>query len=306
MLSKSLLPHDIAELHERMTCAVDTVDVTIKMNSTLFTPDYSHLTGLLKHLNDDELKELLNNEEKMKELVSDLKQVHDIEAEREMLFASNKSISEYNLSQQPILEEYRRQLKETQKIALELKNSLLEKKRKIESCQQNTSKETILALLQAATSEKEEEAEAAVNAFLENEISVDEFLLKYLEIRKMAHLRRTKAEKMANLLLENGSNIPTPPVRSQKLRKPPPPPSTAAPYPPPFPNSVAQSNVTVPIRPAPQFPPMHNNTPQYPYPGRVPFNPYQTRPPVAPYPSYGYGPYPNSQYPQPTQYGHYK
>ncbi|GFU14752.1 hypothetical protein NPIL_386661, partial [Nephila pilipes] len=44
------------------------------MNSTLFTPDYSHLTGLLQHLNDDELKELLNNEEKIKALVSDLKQ----------------------------------------------------------------------------------------------------------------------------------------------------------------------------------------------------------------------------------------
>lgn len=267
------------------------------MNSTLFTPDYSHLTGLLQHLNDDELKELLNNEGKIKALISDLKQVHDIEAEREMLFASNKSISEYNLSKQPILEEYRRQLRETQKIAIEIKDSLLEKKRKIESGQQNTSKETVLALLQAATSEKEEEAEAAVNAFLESEISVEEFLLKYLEMRKMAHLRRTKAEKMANLLQENGSNIPTPPVRSQKLRKPPPPPTTATPYRPPFPN--AQSNVTVPIRQAPQFPPIHNNIPPFPFPAQATYNPYQRNPPMPPFPPFGFGPY---YTPHPTQY----
>ncbi|GIX74837.1 hypothetical protein CEXT_1321 [Caerostris extrusa] len=235
-----------------------------KMNSSLFTPDYSHLTGLLQHLNDDELKELLNNEEKIKTLVNDLKQVHDIEAEREMVFAK--------------------------------------KRKKIESYQQNTSKETILALLQAATSEKEEEAEAAVNAFLENEISVEDFLLRYLEVRKMAHLRRTKAEKMVNLLLTNGS-IPTPPVRSQKLRKPPPPPATntgvpVMPYPS---NPVPQSNFPVPIRQAPQHPPVFNNVPQVPYPPGATYYPNQMRPP-----SYGYGPYPNYQYPQPPRFGHYK
>lgn len=45
------------------------------MNSSLFSPDYSHLTGLLKHLNDEELTELLNSEEKLKTIVGDLKQV---------------------------------------------------------------------------------------------------------------------------------------------------------------------------------------------------------------------------------------
>ncbi|GBO00254.1 hypothetical protein AVEN_145246-1 [Araneus ventricosus] len=105
----------------------------------MFTPDYSHLTGLLQHLNDDELKELLNSEEKLKAIVSDLKQVHDIEAEREMLFAGNKSISEYNLSKKPIIEDYKRQLDETRNIAIELKDSLLEKKKKIVLKQTNTS-----------------------------------------------------------------------------------------------------------------------------------------------------------------------
>ncbi|CAL1293494.1 unnamed protein product [Larinioides sclopetarius] len=289
------------------------------MNSSLFSPDYSHLTGLLQHLNDDELKELLNNEEKMKALVSDLKQVHDIEAEREMLFASNKSISEYNLSKKPIIEDHKKQLDETRKIAIELKDSLLEKKKKIESYQENTSKETVLALLQAATLEKEEEAEAAVRTFLNNELSADDFLLKYLEVRKMAHLRRTKAEKMANLLQENGSRIPTPPVRSQKLRKPPPPPTTntGAPNVFSYPNRAAQ-NMIPPIRsaqqpgiynnmpafrPTPQQPGTYNNVSPAPYPPGAAYFPNQMRPPVPPF---GYNQYPGYQYSQPARFGHFK
>ncbi|GBN73312.1 hypothetical protein AVEN_134083-1 [Araneus ventricosus] len=190
-----------------------------------------------------------------------------------------------------------------------------------ESYQENASKETVLALLQTATLEKEEEAEAAVRAFFDNELSADDFLLKYLEVRKMAHLRRTKAEKMANLLQENGSRIPTPPVRSQKLRKPPPPPTTntGAPYVLPYPNPAAQNNMIPPIRPAtqqpgvynnvppfrpaPQQPGVYNNVPPAPYPPGAAYFPNQMRPPVPPY---GYNQYPGYQYPQPARFGHYK
>lgn len=42
---------------------------------SLFTPDYSHLTGLVQHLNSEELKSILNSEDKANELISDLKQV---------------------------------------------------------------------------------------------------------------------------------------------------------------------------------------------------------------------------------------
>lgn len=55
-------------------------------------------------------------------------QVKDIEAEREMLIASNKSISEYNLSQQPILDECKLNLESTYNQAAELKENLLKAK----------------------------------------------------------------------------------------------------------------------------------------------------------------------------------
>ncbi|KAF8766556.1 hypothetical protein HNY73_019608 [Argiope bruennichi] len=119
----------------------------------------------------------------------------------------------------------------------------------------------------------------------------------------MAHLRRTKAEKMANLLQENGSRIPTPPVRSQKLRKPPPPPTTntGMPFVLPYPNPAAQNNMLPPIRPQPA---VYNNVPPVPYPSPgAAYFPNQMRPPVQPY---GYNPYPGYQYPQPARFGHYK
>lgn len=43
--------------------------------ANLFTPDYSQLTGLLKFLNAEELKSILNNDERTVEIISDLKQV---------------------------------------------------------------------------------------------------------------------------------------------------------------------------------------------------------------------------------------
>uniref|UniRef100_A0A2L2YMB3 Vacuolar protein sorting-associated protein 37C n=1 Tax=Parasteatoda tepidariorum TaxID=114398 RepID=A0A2L2YMB3_PARTP len=264
------------------------------MNSAMFTPDYSHLTGLLQQLNDEELKELLQNEGKLKNLVNDLKQVQDLEAEKEMLLASTKSISEYNLSRKPILDQHRLQVVETHEIALDLKNSFLEKKKKIESSEKAVSKDTLLALLEAATSEIDEEAEASVEFFLKNEISVEDFLEKYLELRKHAHLRRIKTDKLANIIRgDEGRNI-SPPIRPHKTRTAPSPPL-------PYPNANTQSNSPYgPVRTAPPVP-----SRPYQYPGNV----YPPQPTAQPYQPFSYmpSPYPGYSNPPPANlYSQYK
>lgn len=58
-------------------------------------------------------------------------QVKDIEAEREMLLAGNKSISEYNLSQRSVLDESQENLNFTHKRAVELKDNLVAAKSEI-------------------------------------------------------------------------------------------------------------------------------------------------------------------------------
>lgn len=239
--------------------------------ANIFTPDYTHLTGLLKHLNAEELTAILNNDEKANEIIGDLKQVKDIECEREMLLASNRSISEYNLSQKSVLEGTREDLETTYKRAVELKENLLSAKQNIESKANAQSNDTLLALLQAATSEIEEEAEATVDAFLKNGLSVEDFLEKYLELRKLAHMRRIKSEKLTTII-QGGGNTAITPDKPARHRKPPPPP---VPNPPahPFPNYMPYPNPShtnqnipiVPTRQAPRPPPAPPSQ-NYPYP----------------------------------------
>lgn len=99
-------------------------------------PDYPAALACLTHLTADELKELLNDDNKFEEIIKDVKQVRgfyfiiiynnfrhftgylflqfkDLETEKEMLIASNRSLAEFNLSQEPDLEERKRQLLES-------------------------------------------------------------------------------------------------------------------------------------------------------------------------------------------------
>lgn len=118
--------------------------------------------------------------------------------------------------------------------------------------------------------------QATVDAFLKSDLSVEDFLDKYLELRKLAHLRRIKAEKLTSIIQGKGNTAVTP-EKPQRLRKPPPPPvpnpSNSTPYsygnftPYPNANPVNQNIPVMPVRQAPQPPMQPNPVPQmYPYP----------------------------------------
>lgn len=132
---------------------------------------------------------------------------------------------------------------------------------------------------------------ATVQAFFKEDLSVEDFLEKYLELKKLAHLRRIKSEKLSLIIQGGGNGLPTP-EKPQRLRKPPAPPVPSVTNPSAFPyNSayplygnndlalnipgrptVSPSNPVGPNRPAPPAPPYPN------------FNPYQSfanvRPPT--------------------------
>lgn len=67
--------------------------------------------------------------------------------------------------------------------------------------------------------------------FLSGEMPVEAFLDSYLDKRKLTHLRRVKAEKMADLLNQTGANRNSAPPTQRSM--PP------APGNPPYPNSYA-------------------------------------------------------------------
>lgn len=174
-------------------------------------PDYNPATGMLHHMTTDELKKLLNDDDRLDAMIKDLQQVKNLETEREMFLASNKSLADYNLSQEPTLEKLKVQLQRQFEELKSYKKRVEMKKKSLDELTKSMCLDTTLALLQTAAAEAEEESEAISESFLSSEIGVDAFLETYLSKKKLAHLRRVKVEKMVELLNSQASknlNLP--------------------------------------------------------------------------------------------------
>lgn len=159
-------------------------------------PDIPAALGLLTHLNNDELKELLNNDGKFEDIVKDIKQFKDFETEKEMLMASNRSLAEFNLSKQPELEETKHMLKELSEKGNELCSIVKDQLDVLRDKSGEMAADTALDLLQAAAAEIEEESEGIAEKFLAGDMEVDDFLEQFLVRRKLMHLRKVKVDKM--------------------------------------------------------------------------------------------------------------
>jgi len=178
-------------------------------------PDIPAALGLLSHLDNDELKELLNNDGKFEDIVKDIKQFKDLETEKEMLMASNRSLAEFNLTKQPELEEGKQVLKELSEQASQLCISVRDKLDEMRDKSGTMTVDTALDLLQAAAAEIEEESEGIAEKFLAGDIEVDEFLDQFLSRRKLMHLRKVKVDKLRELIRKGHSNsIPGYPIAS--------------------------------------------------------------------------------------------
>ncbi|XP_029163187.1 vacuolar protein sorting-associated protein 37B [Nylanderia fulva] len=178
-------------------------------------PDIPAALGLLSHLDNDELKELLNNDSKFEDIVKDIKQFKNLETEKEMLMASNRSLAEFNLSKQPELEEGKQMLKELSEQANQLCTSVKSKLDEMRDKSGTMTVDTALDLLQAAAAEIEEESEAIAEKFLAGDIEVDEFLDQFLSRRKFMHLRKVKVDKLREIIRKgHSSNTPGYPIAS--------------------------------------------------------------------------------------------
>ncbi|KAK0159368.1 hypothetical protein PV328_010253 [Microctonus aethiopoides] len=162
-------------------------------------PDIPAALAMLNHLSNSELNELLNDDRKFEEVVKDIKQFKDLETEKEMLMASNRSLAEFNLTQQPTLEEGKKTLEELSETGSALCTRIQEKLDIIKEKSGSMSVDSALELLQAGATEIEEESEKHAEKFLAGELEVEEFLEQFLTRRKLMHLRKVKVDKMREL-----------------------------------------------------------------------------------------------------------
>lgn len=75
-------------------------------------PNYEAVISRIRSMSDEDLKDLINNDDKVDEIVKMCEQCKDLETEKDLIMAQNKSLAEYNLSLSPRLESGKFKLKE--------------------------------------------------------------------------------------------------------------------------------------------------------------------------------------------------
>ncbi|KAL0267286.1 UNVERIFIED_CONTAM: hypothetical protein PYX00_009601 [Menopon gallinae] len=142
-------------------------------------PDYEAVISRIRSMSDDDLKDLINNDDKVDELVKLCEQCKDLETEKDMIMAKNKSLAEYNLSKSPELESGKAKLKEICESVQTVRDSVEEKQSELKNHSGNLNSDTVLALLQAAAAESEEESEKIAEKFYQKEIEIEDFLEQF-------------------------------------------------------------------------------------------------------------------------------
>merc|ERR1719318_1545671 len=113
--------------------------------------------------------------------------------------------------QEPMLRECKASLVEKYATAGKLGEEVKTLQSQLESKSGQVRPDTLLALLEAANQEAEEESETLMEAFLQDGGSVEQFLESYQEKRKVAHLRRIKVDKMKELIMKKSGPARTAP-----------------------------------------------------------------------------------------------
>ncbi len=94
---------------------------------------------------------------------------------------ANKSLAEYNLSQEPVLNAKREQLTAKHREAVQLVQSVKDAKAELESKSGKIQPDSLYYLLEVEASKAETESDDIANDFLDKKIgSTDEFLEKFV------------------------------------------------------------------------------------------------------------------------------
>ncbi|XP_041863414.1 vacuolar protein sorting-associated protein 37D [Melanotaenia boesemani] len=147
-----------------------------------------------------ELRELLQNDDKMDQIIRLNEKFQDLQVDRETLLTSNRSLAEESLAEQPRLNNGKLQLAEKYNKLSNLVTTCWEKQSQLEARGQKHSLQTVQNLLQEEVARAEEHSEELLEKFMEGNVSLDEFLDSFQSSRKMYHIRRAQAEKMQEVV----------------------------------------------------------------------------------------------------------
>lgn len=152
--------------------------------------------GYYRVLNTSELRELLQDEEKMDQIVRLNEKFQELQVDRELLLTSNRSLAEASLSRRPHLQTGKRQLAAKYEELARLTTACREKQSRLEAHTEKHSPKTAQNLLLEEVARAEEESEDLLERFMEGRVPLEGFLESFQSSRKVYHVRRAQAEKI--------------------------------------------------------------------------------------------------------------
>ncbi|KAM9313810.1 vacuolar protein sorting-associated protein 37C [Pholidichthys leucotaenia] len=163
----------------------------------------------LKDLSQSELQELLDNPERVDSMALESDEIQNIQLEREMALAANRSLAEQNLDMRPRLESQKELLVERYSQLEAVRETYKQHCSIRDGMAGQVSPEALFLRLQTESSKTEAESEALADEFLEGSLPLDSFLERFLSLRSLAHKRRVRTEKLQEVLRQSGNSNST-------------------------------------------------------------------------------------------------
>lgn len=154
----------------------------------------------LQDLSQSELEELLDNAERVESMALESDEIQNIQLEREMALASNRSLAEQNLDVKPRLEEQRARLGERYSQLEAVRDTYTQHCSLRDGMLGQVSPEGLFSRLQTEGASTEAESETVADDFLDGSLPLDSFLDRFLSLRSLAHKRRVRIEKLQEVL----------------------------------------------------------------------------------------------------------
>ncbi|XP_015601982.1 vacuolar protein sorting-associated protein 37A [Cephus cinctus] len=156
----------------------------------------------LNNLNNEELKKLSEDEDRLDEFLENHSQLKDINAAVEDAIDWVEKTATANLTKEPELKQLRDEVAEKIETVTTLKaryDQLIQRYNKLSEV---FTPDHIKECMKQAADESHERSEKIAEDFLNRKIDVERFLSTYIECRKLGQARRTKEEKLAHQLNE--------------------------------------------------------------------------------------------------------
>lgn len=163
----------------------------------------------LQDLSQSELQELLENPGRVDSMAMESDEIQNIQLEREMALASNRSLAEQNLDMKPHLESQKETLVEHYSQLEAVRETYRQRCSVRDGIVGKVSPEALFSRLQIEGGKTEAESEALADEFLEGSLALDSFLERFLSLRSLAHTRRVRIEKLQEILRQRSEGSPT-------------------------------------------------------------------------------------------------